>query len=158
MMKELIERDAAISAVTRADRACLGAEGSRENIRALPAVTVTVKPGEIERAVWSAMIWAAANNPGFNGLPEYTDGGNSFAEDEARAASARIRASLDVAPVSLAEAARVPEIAALIEAAKRVWNEACANHDKEPPTKYMAPYGGLVAVHNALRAIAGGTE
>lgn len=106
MMKELIERDAAISAVTRADRACLGAEGSRENIRALPAVTVTVKPGEIERAVWSAMIWAAANNPGFNGLPEYTDGGNSFAEDEARAASARIRASLDVAPVSLAEAAR----------------------------------------------------
>jgi hypothetical protein len=52
------------------------------------------KPGEIERAVWSAMIWAAANNPGFDGCPEYTDRGNSFAEDEARRAANRIRAAL----------------------------------------------------------------
>jgi hypothetical protein len=50
------------------------------------------KPGEIERAVWSAMIWAAANNPGFDGCPEYTDRGNSFAEDEARRTANRIRA------------------------------------------------------------------
>lgn len=55
---------------------------------------VTVKPGEIERAVWSAMIWAASNNAGFNGVPEYTDRGNSFAEDEARRAAARILAAL----------------------------------------------------------------
>jgi hypothetical protein len=54
-----------------------------------------VKPGEIERAIWSAMIWAAANNPGFEKAPEYTDRGNSFAEREARAAAARVLASLD---------------------------------------------------------------
>jgi hypothetical protein len=54
-----------------------------------------VKPGEIERAIWSAMIWAAANNPGFEGAPEYTDRGNSFAETEARAAAARVLASID---------------------------------------------------------------
>jgi hypothetical protein len=56
-----------------------------------------VKPGEIERAIWPAMIWAAANNPGFEGAPEYTDRGNSFAESEARAAAARVLASIDVA-------------------------------------------------------------
>jgi hypothetical protein len=55
-----------------------------------------VKPGEIERAVWSAMIWAAKNNPGSKGVPEYTDGGNSFAEDECRATAARIIAALDL--------------------------------------------------------------
>ena len=54
------------------------------NVLRIPAVQVTVKQGEIERAVWSAMIWAADNNPGFNGVPEYTDGGNSFAETECR--------------------------------------------------------------------------
>ncbi len=65
-------------------------------LRSAPPVgaRVTVKPGEIERAVWSAMIWAASNNAGFNGVPEYTDRGNSFAEDEARRAAARILAAL----------------------------------------------------------------
>ena len=76
----------------------------RKAIRALPAVQVAVKPGEIERAVWSAMMWAADNNPGFNGVPEYTDRGNSFAEDEARRAAARIRSALtsDLASVRAA--------------------------------------------------------
>ena len=67
-------------------------------LRALPAVEVGVKPGEIERAVWSAMMWAADNNPSFDGVPEYTDRGNSFAEDEARRAAARIRSALTVTP------------------------------------------------------------
>ena len=59
---------------------------------------VRVKPGEIERSVWSAMKWAAENNPGFDGVPEYTDRGNSFAETECRAAAARILAALEPAP------------------------------------------------------------
>ena len=56
---------------------------------------VTVKPGEIERAVWSAMIWAASGNAvfDFDRVPEYKDG-NSFAEDEVRRAAARILAAL----------------------------------------------------------------
>lgn len=61
-------------------------------------VAVMVKQGAVERAVWSAMIWAAENSHGFDGVPEYTDTGNSFAETEARAAAARIRAALDVGP------------------------------------------------------------
>lgn len=72
------------------------AAGQAAALRSAPPVgaRVTVKPGEIERAVWSAMIWAASNNAGFNGVPEYTDRGNSFAEDEARRAAARILAAL----------------------------------------------------------------
>jgi hypothetical protein len=69
-----------------------------------------VKPGEIERAVWSAMIWAAKNNPGSKGVPEYTDGGNSFAEDECRATAARIRAALTPAPAA--------DVKGLVEALK----------------------------------------
>jgi hypothetical protein len=66
-----------------------------------------VKPGEIERAVWSAMIWAASNNQGFEGVPEYTDRGNSFAETEARRAAARILAALNAdAIAALVRAAR----------------------------------------------------
>ncbi len=83
-------------------------------IAALPAVSapdvaVRAKPGEIERAVWSAMIWAASNNPGFDELPEYTDGGNSFAEDEARAAARRIIAAIDA-----------PDVAELVEALRKI--------------------------------------
>lgn len=70
----------------------------RSMLKSLPAVHVAVKPGEIERAVWSAMIWAAENNPGFNGVPEYTDGGNSFAETECRATASRIRSALTSQP------------------------------------------------------------
>lgn len=62
---------------------------------AAPVSGVTIKPGIIERAVWSAMIWAASNNAGFDGVPEYTDRGNSFAEDEARRAAARILSALE---------------------------------------------------------------
>jgi len=83
-------------------RTQVGAE-NEWNRRALPAASqpdapvsgVTVKPGVIERAVWSAMIWAASNNAGFEGVPEYTDRGNSFAEDEARHAAARILSALE---------------------------------------------------------------
>ena len=74
--------------------------GQARRVAALPAVTpgVKVKPGVIERAVWSAMLWAASNNVGFEGVPEYTDKGNSFAETEARAAATRILAALDLTP------------------------------------------------------------
>ena len=40
----------------------------------------------------------------------------------------------------------------LADAAKATWDQACDNHDREPPVKYMAPYGGLVAIHTALAA------
>ena len=59
------------------------------NTRAAPAV----KPGEIERIVWSAMVWAR-ENPGPDEVPEYTDRGNSFAEGECRAAVRRILEAL----------------------------------------------------------------
>lgn len=53
-----------------------------------------VKQGQIERDIWSAMIWAASNNPTLDCLPEYTDTGNSFAETECRAAARRILEAL----------------------------------------------------------------
>jgi len=68
--------------------------------------------GQIERAVWSAMMWAADNNPGFDGVPEYTDHGNSFAEVECRRAVARIRAA----------ALALPEIAVLVKALEDIGN------------------------------------
>lgn len=66
-----------------AERDALRAEVER--LRAKPA------PGVIERAVWSAMIWSAENTAGYERC-EYTDGGNSHAETEARACAARILA------------------------------------------------------------------
>jgi len=48
-----------------------------------------VKPGTLERIIWSAMVWAR-ENPGPSEIPEYTDGGNSHAENEARASARRI--------------------------------------------------------------------
>ncbi len=47
-------------------------------------------------------------------------------------------------------------VKALVEAAQEAWDQACANHDRPPPTKYMAPYGGLVKLHAALAAMKGG--
>ena len=95
-MSDMIDRDTAIAAMKDADLAFFGYGRAVDAIRALPAVEVGVKPGEIERAVWSAMMWAADNNPAFNGVPEYTDRGNSFAEVEARRAASRIRSALTV--------------------------------------------------------------
>jgi hypothetical protein len=102
---------------------------------AAPAVKVT--PGQIERAVWSAMIWAASNNPGFDGLPEYTDIGNSHAEVEARRAAARILSTMEAVPVAevwrrameaAAQAAGVGTfpIAGMYEDLSP-WAKACAN-------------------------------
>ena len=48
-----------------------------------------VKPGTLERIIWSAMVWAR-ENPGPSEIPEYTDEGNSHAENEARASARRI--------------------------------------------------------------------
>ena len=45
------------------------------------------------------------------------------------------------------------EVEALMEAARAAWDEACANHEKAPPIKYLAPYGGLVRLHTALAAL-----
>lgn len=105
-MSDMIDRDAAIAALKDADLA-FGYGRAIDAIRAIPAAKFAVKPGEIERAVWSAMMWAADNNPGFNGVPEYTDGGNSFAEGEARRAVARIRSALTAQPS--------PDVAALVD-------------------------------------------
>lgn len=77
------------------------------------AGVMKVKPGEIERAVWSAMIWAADNSAGFNDAPEYTDRGNSFAEDEARRATTRILAAIETTPDP-----RDAVIARMVEAAE----------------------------------------
>ena len=53
-----------------------------------------VKPGQLERIVWSAMVWARENHhPGE--VPEYTDAGNSFAEDECRATVVRILSAIN---------------------------------------------------------------
>ena len=52
-----------------------------------------VKVGALERIIWSAMVWAR-ENPGPDEIPEYTDGGNSYAENEARVAARRILEAL----------------------------------------------------------------
>ena len=137
-MSDMIDRDAAIAladakATEWARAAYTTDDGRLQNaarvyaaheiiaaIRALPAVEVGVKPGEIERAVWSAMMWAADNNPGFNGVPEYTDRGNSFAEDEARRAAARIRSALTIAP-----APDAGKVQALVDAVQSLLQSVC---------------------------------
>jgi len=93
---------------------------------------VRVKPGEIERSVWSAMKWATENNPGFDGVPEYTDRGNSFAETECRAAAARILAALEPAPDHA-------EWNAAIEAAMDACTKVIKSYDvmDETGTKYL---------------------
>lgn len=58
----------------------------------------------------------------------------------------------------LAAALAMPEIARLVEAARKTWDEACSNHDKPPPIKYMAPYGGLAALYDALAALTPTTD
>ena len=57
---------------------------------------VTVKPHEIERLVFGAMVWGASQPQRKNGasFPNYHDTGNSNAETEARAIAARIRAAI----------------------------------------------------------------
>lgn len=108
---DLIRRGDAIEALKAANLP-FGYGQAVHAITNVHAVQVTVKPGEIERAVWSAMSWAADYDSGSNGVPEYTDGGNSFAETECRRAAARIRSVLTIAPAP--DAAKV---AALVEAA-----------------------------------------
>ena len=71
-----------------------------DRIRALPAVEVGAKSGEIERAVWDAMGWVLRHAKQLPGdiIPTYTDGGNSDAETECRRAAARIRSALTATP------------------------------------------------------------
>jgi hypothetical protein len=88
---------------------------------AAKSVAVRVKPGVIEREVWEAMVWAARSiKPQSGVLPDYTNGGNSDAETEARRAAARILAVLEPAPVSDEALIR----AALEAAAKAAKSEA----------------------------------
>jgi hypothetical protein len=99
-------------------------DGLREAID----MTRLVAPGEIERAVWSAMIWAALEAPPPDGkFPEYTDSGNSFAEKEARRAAARIVSALD--PAALAAMVAEARANALREAAEFVTDEAASFPD-----------------------------
>ena len=53
---------------------------------------------QIAREVFKAMRWAAGKDTITNGIPDYTDGGNSLAETEARLTADRIRAALTPAP------------------------------------------------------------
>jgi hypothetical protein len=86
---------------------------------AIPAAPIGVKPLEIENAVWSAMLWAADNNVGFNAALEYDPLGNSYAQIECRSAARRILAALTPQPApTLADAVELPEVRALIEALK----------------------------------------
>ena len=115
---DLIRRGDAIQQATRWLRGMIETDTIGGALKAIPAVQMTVKPGEIERAVWSAMIWAADYES--NGVPEYTDCGNSFAETECRRAAARIRSALTTAPTPDAV-----KVAALVEAACGLL-EACS--------------------------------
>ena len=54
-----------------------------------------VKPDVLENIVWDAMVWAL-QNPGTGRIPEYTAAGNSFAEQECRAAVRRITSALSL--------------------------------------------------------------
>ena len=86
---------------------------------AIPAAPMGVKPLEIENAVWSAMLWAADNNVGFNAALEYDPLGNSYAQIECRSAARRILAALTPQPApTLSDAVELPEVRALIEALK----------------------------------------
>lgn len=62
-------------------------------------ICVVVKPNEIENIIWDAMTWAL-QNPGTGNVPEYTARGNSFAEEECRAATRRILAAVDLKPAA----------------------------------------------------------
>jgi len=72
---------------------CNGQSATNWNRRA-DLARPKVKPGELERIVWAAMIWARENTSP-DSFPEYTDGGNSFAEDECRATVRRILSALE---------------------------------------------------------------
>ena len=89
LVKGSILEDAATRFIAMCMAEAIGVMKDRADLRP------KVKPGHLERIVWSAMMWAADNNPGFDGVPEYTDGGNSFAEGECRATVRRILAALE---------------------------------------------------------------
>lgn len=95
-------------------------ENSIEYVRAdaIPAAQPTVKPGEIERAVWGAMGWALRHAKQMPGdiIPSYTDTGNSDAEVECRRSAARILSALDMQPTVS------PDVAALVEALRSTLN------------------------------------
>lgn len=80
-------------------------------------------------------------------------------EDAAPDAVEYIRADLHTALMDERDAlsAQLAEVQAerdaLIAAGERAWSESCENHAKEPPMKYMAPYGGLVSLRNAIDQI-----
>lgn len=84
------------------------------------SVGVPVAPGQIERIMWNAMVWAAnarAGRPG-DPIPEYTDQGNSNAEVECRAVAARILAAIHVQPapdVAQVRAEALREVADLVQ-------------------------------------------
>lgn len=116
-------------------------EAEMARLRDAKPVALNVKPGQIERCIWSAMIWAASNNAGFEGVPEYTDHGNSFAENEARATAARILSALDMQPGFTAddltsdERSRETAVRQIEESGKRHHIEAL-----EPVTYRWEPY------------------
>ena len=96
--------------------------------------------------IWDAMTWA--NNqpspPHGAAQPSYTKGGNSFAEDKARATAWRILFALEPAPDAAIRAA------ALEEAANAQGWEAFV---KDDAPMYLSDWQrGLVAGQNAVRA------
>lgn len=79
---------------------------------------------QIERLIWEAMAWAVKKAPqlfasGISEIPEYEENGNASAEVMVRGVADRIRETFAThQTVTVQDAARVPEIVALIEAAK----------------------------------------
>jgi hypothetical protein len=61
---------------------------------------VTVKPDEIAKAVYQAMVWVMDQVPGDVPTPTWVEGGNSLAQTEARAAEHRILRALSPRPVT----------------------------------------------------------
>jgi hypothetical protein len=120
---------------------------AQDAIAALPAAPMGVKAGEIERIVWRAMLWAACNDSGFIGTTAYTDNGNSFAEEEARAAARRILAALEPSTPTLGDALGLPEVRALVEAAQEFVDDGFRSH-----SRYRSN------LNAALAALKGGAE
>lgn len=114
---------------------------------AIPAAQTTVKPGEIERAVWGAMGWALRHAKQMPGdiIPAYTDTGNSDAEVECRRSAARILSALDMQPTVS------PDVAALVEAVDAAF--ACRMIPKSSVSEGGAnKYSEQVRVADQLRA------
>ncbi|PWE26684.1 hypothetical protein C4N9_20705 [Pararhodobacter marinus] len=153
MIRALVEHAGVLGTEKHGDAEAIGsalarATAAEAQLAAAMEGAVRVKPGVAERAVWSAMIWAAENSAGWQDVQEYTDGGNSFAEGEARATVRRIIAALEPNPAAQAE--RDALIAATLGRADKAVREALeAEEDKG-----NCCGAAISAAQRAIRALA----